>query len=74
MGAFLSTNPKYSWEVIDRIEELRELGCQILVGTSRKSFLGEDRFGGTLLTTQMLRGRVDYLRVHDVYENATVCS
>lgn len=71
MGAFVSTIPEYSWEIIERIEELDDLGFPVLVGTSRKSFLGEDRMGGTLLTTQLLRGRVDILRVHDVFENAT---
>lgn len=72
MGAFVSGDPKYSFEILDRIEELEELGCPILVGTSRKSFLGEDRLGMTLWTTLQLRGKVDFLRVHDVYENATV--
>jgi dihydropteroate synthase len=71
MGAFLSGDPDVSYEVIERIEELSALGFPVLVGTSRKSFLGEDRFGGTLMTTISLRGRVDYLRVHDVYENVT---
>lgn len=72
MGAFVSGDPAYSFEIIERIEELRELGCPILVGTSRKGFLGEDRLGMTLWTTLQLAGRVDYLRVHDVLENATV--
>ncbi len=72
MGAFVSGEPAYSFELIERIEELRELGCPILVGTSRKGFLGEDRLGMTLWTTLELQGRVDYLRVHDVLENATV--
>lgn len=72
MGAFVSGEPKYSYELIERIEELRELGCPILVGTSRKGFLGEDRLGMTLWTTLQLRGKVDFLRVHDVLENETV--
>lgn len=72
MGAFVSGEPKYSFEIIERIEELRELGCPILVGTSRKGFLGEDRLGMTLWTTLQLQGRVDYLRVHDLIENSTV--
>lgn len=72
MGAFVSGDPKVSYEIIERIEELRELGCPILVGTSRKGFLGEDRLGMTLWTTLELNGKVDYLRVHDVLENATV--
>ena len=72
MGAFVSGDPKYSFEILDRIEELRELGCPILVGASRKGFLGEDRLGMTLWTTLQLQGKVDYLRVHDVIENGTV--
>lgn len=71
MGAFVSGEPKYSFEIIERIEELRELGCPILAGTSRKGFLGEDKLGMTLWTTQELAGKVDYLRVHDVFENVT---
>lgn len=71
MGAFVSGEPAYSFELIERIEELRELGCPILVGTSRKGFLGEDRLGMTLWTTLQLAGKVDYLRVHDVCENAS---
>lgn len=74
MGAFVSANPKYSFEIMDRLEELRTLRCPILVGTSRKSCLGEDRLGGTLATTLWLRGRADFLRVHDVLENVTVSS
>ena len=74
MGAFVSADPLYSWEIIERIEELYSLGCPVLVGTSRKSFLGEDRLGGTLATTLDLWGRVDFLRVHDVFENSTVCA
>ncbi len=71
MGAFVSGEPAYSFELIERIEELRALGCRILVGTSRKGFLGEDRLGMTLWTTLELQDRVDYLRVHDVAENIT---
>lgn len=72
MGAFVSAEPKYSWELIERIEEFYDLGCPILVGASRKGFLGEDRLGGTLRTTELLKGKVDILRVHDVLENARV--
>lgn len=71
MGAFVSGEPSYSFEILERIEELHELGCPILVGTSRKGFLGEDRLGMTLWTTLQLAGKVDYLRVHDVCENAS---
>lgn len=69
MGAFVSGDPRWSFEIIDRIDELQDLGCPVLVGTSRKGFLGEDRLGMTLWTTLRLRGKVDWLRVHDITEN-----
>ncbi len=72
MGAFVSGDPAYSYELIERIEELRRLDCPLLVGSSRKGFLGEDRLGMTLWSTLQLQNKVDYLRVHDVIENATV--
>ncbi len=72
MGAFVSGDAAPSFEIIERIEELNELGFPILVGTSRKGFLGEDRLGMTLITTKELEGKVDFLRVHDVTENLSV--
>jgi len=41
MGAFISYIPNYSFEVINRLKELKLLGFPILVSVSRKSFLGE---------------------------------
>ncbi|QQR83804.1 dihydropteroate synthase [Candidatus Peregrinibacteria bacterium] len=40
MGAFVSANPDYSYQILDRLPELKKLGYPILVGVSRKSFLG----------------------------------
>lgn len=40
MGAFISAIPEYSFEVINRLNELKELGYPILIGISRKSCLG----------------------------------
>ncbi len=40
MGMFISANPKYSFEIIERLDELKSLGYPICVGVSRKSFLG----------------------------------
>jgi len=63
-----------NWEVMRRFEELKGLGQPILVGTSRKSFIGklldlpvEDRLEGTMATVvaSVLRG-ADIVRVHDV--------
>lgn len=65
-----------NWEVMRRLEELRELGQPVLVGTSRKSFIGKlldlpvtDRIAGTAatVTASILRG-ADVVRVHDVRE------
>jgi dihydropteroate synthase len=65
-----------NWEVMRRLEELREVGQPILVGTSRKSFIGKllelpvtDRIAGTAatVTASILRG-ADVVRVHDVRE------
>jgi dihydropteroate synthase len=66
--------------VVQRLSELRELGYPILIGPSRKSFLGR-LFGqdmtlrpwGTaaVVTASVLRG-VDVVRVHDVPEMVAV--
>ena len=64
----------HNWEVLHRLHELTELGQPILIGTSRKSFIGklldlpvQDRVEGTAATVAaaVLRG-VDVVRVHDV--------
>jgi dihydropteroate synthase len=63
-----------NWEVMRRFAELRELGHPILIGTSRKSFIGKlldlpvtERLEGTISTNvaAVLRG-ADIVRVHDV--------
>ena len=63
-----------NWEVMRRFDELKELGQPVLVGTSRKSFIGklldlpvEDRLEGSMATVvaAVLRG-ADIVRVHDV--------
>ena len=65
-----------NWEVMRRLDELRELGQPVLIGTSRKSFIGKlldlpvtDRVEGTAatVTVAILRG-ADVVRVHDVRE------
>jgi dihydropteroate synthase len=69
-----------NWEVMRRLEELRELGQPVLIGTSRKSFIGKlldvpvtDRVEGTAatVTAAILRG-ADVVRVHDVREMVRV--
>ncbi len=69
-----------NWEIMRRLEELRQLGQPVLVGTSRKSFIGKlldlpvtDRVEGTAatVTAAILRG-ADVVRVHDVREMVRV--
>jgi dihydropteroate synthase len=62
--------------LLDRLPELRGLGCQILVAHSRKALLAdvaadaEDRLPPTLAATAMATERgADLVRVHDVAEN-----
>ena len=68
-------------EVLNRVGELRVLGLPILLGTSRKSFIGhvlnlppEERLEGTAATVALgiLRRGADIVRVHDVRAIARV--
>lgn len=64
----------HNWEVMRRLNELTELGQPILIGTSRKSFIGKlldlpvtDRVEGTAATVAIAIERgADIVRVHDV--------
>ncbi|MBD5493540.1 MAG: dihydropteroate synthase [Lachnospiraceae bacterium] len=65
-------------EMIDRLEIMHSFGYPIMVGTSRKSVIGEatglpesERVEGTLVTTvfAVKKGAL-FVRVHDVKENA----
>ena len=61
---------EHNLEILKRIEEFKVLGVPILVGASRKSFIGKevnDRlFGSLAVATLMAERGVDILRVHDV--------
>jgi len=63
-------------ELLDRLGEIRELGYPVLLGPSRKSFIGytldlppDDRIEGTAaaVAVGIVRG-ADIIRVHDVLE------
>ena len=64
-------------EVLKRLGELKTLGYPILLGTSRKSVIGntldlpaQERVEGTIATTVLgIRDGVDIVRVHDVEKN-----
>jgi dihydropteroate synthase len=67
-------------ELLDRLGEFKELGFPILVGPSRKSFIGytlglppEDRLEGTAAAVAIAVARgADIVRVHDVRAMARV--
>lgn len=71
---------EHNLELISRLDEVRELGYPVLLGTSRKSFIGftldlpaDQRVEGTAatITVGITRG-ADIIRVHDVKEMARV--
>ncbi len=72
MGAFVSGKAEYSWEILERLREFEELGCPILIGASRKSFLGgdvEDRLEPSLKAAKLATDNgASILRVHDIAE------
>jgi dihydropteroate synthase len=65
---------EHNLELLRRLGELRELGRPIVVGTSRKSFIGRltgrevsERLGGTIASSVLAaRAGAEVLRVHDV--------
>lgn len=76
-GIGFGKTPGQNMEVMDRLDELNYLGYPVLLGTSRKSMIGqildlpsEERVEGTVATSVMgtIKG-VDIVRVHDVVEN-----
>jgi dihydropteroate synthase len=73
-GIGFGKTAEQNWVVMRRLQELKELGLPILIGTSRKSFIGKlldlpvnERAEGTAatVTAAVLRG-ADVVRVHDV--------
>ena len=79
-GVGFGKTREHNLELIDRLNEIRELGYPILLGTSRKSFIGftlnlpaDQRVEGTAATVAVgiTRG-ADIIRVHDVKEMARV--
>ena len=68
---------EHNLELLRRLGELRALGRPLVVGTSRKSFIGkidgsevDDRLGGTIASSVLAAAEgADVLRVHDVAES-----
>ncbi|MBP2635793.1 MAG: dihydropteroate synthase [Firmicutes bacterium] len=69
-----------NFTIMSRLDELRSLGCPVLLGTSRKRFIGEtlnvpadDRVEGTAATVALgIAKGANIIRVHDVREMARV--
>lgn len=70
MGMFVSADPKYSFEIIERLGELKALGYPILIGVSRKSFLGGSIKERDAVSAQHSKKAIEngasIVRVHDV--------
>ena len=79
-GIGFGKTAEQNWVVMRRLAELRELDQPVLIGTSRKSFIGklldlpvDERLEGTAatVTAAILRG-ADVVRVHDVRDMTRV--
>jgi dihydropteroate synthase len=78
-GFGFGKSPDQNLELLARIDELGEIGFPILVGTSRKSFIGKlvglevsERLVGTIVTNVLAAfAGAAIVRVHDVREHVT---
>jgi len=79
-GIGFGKTAEHNLEIISRIKELKVLGRPILIGTSRKSVVGEildlpvdERLEGTAATVAVaITKGVDFIRVHDIKEMVRV--
>jgi dihydropteroate synthase len=73
-GIGFAKDPEHNWEILNRIDEFIALGYPVLIGHSRKRFLGgdhpDDREAATVAVTQTLAGKgIWAVRVHGVKAN-----
>jgi dihydropteroate synthase len=78
-GIGFAKDPEHNWEILKRIDEFIALGYPVLIGHSRKRFLGGDtpdsREEATVAVTQSLVGKGIWgVRVHGVKSNKSVVS
>jgi dihydropteroate synthase len=76
-GLGFAKDPEHNWEILNRIDEFVALGYPVLIGHSRKRFLGGDNPDGreeaTVAVTQSLVGKgIWAVRVHGVKANVEV--
>jgi dihydropteroate synthase len=75
-GIGFGKTAEHNLELLRRLGEIRELGRPLVIGTSRKSFIGKldgsdvgERLGGTIASSVLAAAEgADVLRVHDVAE------
>ncbi|UCH90275.1 MAG: dihydropteroate synthase [Thermoplasmata archaeon] len=75
-GIGFSKKKEHNLEILRKLGDLRTLGQPLLIGTSRKSFIGDvlerppdERLYGTLASLVIsIMHKVDFVRVHDVKE------
>jgi dihydropteroate synthase len=74
-GLGFAKESSHNWEILSRLKELIDLGFPLLIGASRKRFLGEltgatsadDREAASIALTTLLAGQgVWGVRVHSV--------
>lgn len=75
-GAFVSSKPEYSLQILKQLNEFKSFGLPIMIGSSRKSFIGEilklplhgrDEGSCACVAIAVTNG-VDMVRVHNVKE------
>lgn len=74
-GIGFAKEPEHNWEILNRIDEFVALGYPVLIGHSRKRFIGGDspdeREEGTLAISKSLVGKgIWAVRVHSVAPHA----
>lgn len=80
MGAFVSADAKYSLQILKRLKEFQSLGLPVLIGASRKSFIGktmdlkvdERMEGGLAVAAWSVANGASIIRTHDVKETRRV--
>ena len=76
-GLGFAKNAEHNWEILNRINEFTALGYPVLIGHSRKRFIGganpDERVEGTLAISQSLLAKdIWAVRVHDVAPHAKI--
>ena len=74
MGHFVSSDPQYSFRLLEQMDQLSQLGCPLFVSPSRKSFLAgsenlstADRLPGTIAASAIaVLHSAAYIRTHDI--------